>query len=351
MVTLKEIAEACHVSAATVSNIINGKSKASAETTQYVLDTIEKMGYRPNFMARGLRRQKTKIIALVVDDIAQFTTPPIIESIMEYCEEVGYHVVMWNLRLYSRWADTWYNQETEYHSIVDPVLDDVLSAQVEGVIYVAGHARIVRCFRKDFPIPAVMAYAFSDMTEIPSIVLSDAESACEVNKYLLSKGHKKIGFIGGRVDNHHTQQRLQGYQKALFEYGILYNPDLVYYAEWTRETGYKGAKALIEKGVTALFCVSDKMAVGVYDYAEEAGLVIGKDISVAGYDSEEWSDCLNPKLTTTKLPLDKIGRSAAKLLIDRLENGENSDWNFEEPEVIRIPCTFIERNSVGRIDS
>lgn len=349
MVTLKEIAEICNVSAATVSNIINGKSKASAETTQHVLDVVEKMGYRPNYMAQGLRRQKTKTIALVVDDIAQFTSPPIIESVMEYCEEVGYRVVMWNLRLYSRWADTWYNQETAYHSIVDPVLDDVLSAQVDGVIYVAGHARVVRCFQKKFPIPAIMAYAFSEMPEVPSIVLDDTESACEVNKYLLSKGHKRIGFIGGRVDNYHTQQRLLGYQKALFEYGILFDPDLVYYAEWTRETGYKGAKALIEKGVTALFCVSDKMAVGVYDYAEQAGLTIGKDISLAGFDSEEWSDCLQPKLTTTMLPLDQIGRTSAKLLIERLEDENKAEWNTDTPQVIRIPCIFTERQSVGEI--
>ena len=350
MVTLKEIAEICNVSAATVSNILNGKSKASAETTQHVLEVVEKMGYKPNLMAQGLRRQKSRTIALIVDDIAQFTSPPMVESVMEYCEQHGYQAIMRNLRLYGRWADTWYNQEALYHSIVDPVLQSVLSAQVDGVIYIAGHARIVRCFDEKFPIPVVMAYAFSDVPGIPSVVIDDAASACEITRELLKKGHKRIGCIGGRMDNYHTQQRLLGYQKALFEFGVPYDPELVYYGDWTRETGSKGAKELMNKGVTALFCVSDQMAGGAYDYLLAQGMQIGKEISVAGFDDQDIAAYFNPTLTTTKLPLDRIGTQSAQLLIDRLEN-ENMEYfkNEGEPVVIRIPCTYVERHSVANI--
>lgn len=347
MVTLKEIAEICNVSAATVSNILNGKSKASAETTQHVLEVVEKMGYKPNLMAQGLRRQKTKTIALIVDDIAQFTSPPMVEGVMEYCEQKEYRVIMRNLRLYSKWHDTWYNQETLYHSMVDPVLQDVLSAQVDGVIYIAGHARIAHCFTDDFPVPAVMAYAFSDRKDVPSIVIEDAESACQVMREILAKGHKRVGIVGGRMDNFHTQQRLLGYQKALFEYGIPYDPSLVYYGDWTRETGCKGAEMLMQKGVTAIFCVSDKMAGGAYDYLLSHGYVIGKDVSVAGFDDEDIAAYFSPKLTTTRLPLAQIGQQAAKVLIEHLEGESSNAFEMDEPVVIKIPCTYMERDSIG----
>lgn len=347
MVTIKEIAERCNVSATTVSNILNGKSKASAETAKMVMDVVEETGYKPNLMAQGLRRQKTKTVALIVDDIAQFTSPPMIESVMEYCEEKGYQVIVRNLRLYSRWHDTWYNQEAQYHTIVDPALQDVLSAQVDGVVYIAGHSRIIHCFYENFPVPAVMAYAFSDMKGVPSVVLDDAESACEIMKVILSKGHTKVGVVGGRMDNFHTQQRLLGYQKALFEYGIPYNPDLAFYGDWIRETGYEGAKYLIDKGVTAIFCVCDQMAGGVYDYLVEKGYEIGKDISVAGYDDQDIAAYFNPPLTTTRLPLKKVGRIAASILIDHLEGKEDDSFLTTESKVIRVPCELVERKSVG----
>ncbi|MBQ0000390.1 MAG: LacI family DNA-binding transcriptional regulator, partial [Clostridiales bacterium] len=268
MITLKEIAEICNVSVATVSNVLNGKAKTSAETREQILKVVKQTGYQPNYMAKGLRMQRTRTIALIVDDIAQFTSPPIVESIMEYCEKKNYRVTMRNLRLYSRWADSWQNQAAAFKAIVEPVIKDVLAAHVDGVIYIGGHCRNITCFDKTFPVPAVMCYGFSTIPEVPSVVIDDMPSAMEIVNYLIGRGHKKIGFIGGRSDNFHTQQRLRGYQKALFEHGILYDPDLVYYGDWKRETGFEGAAILMKKDVSAIFCCADKMAGGVYDYLE-----------------------------------------------------------------------------------
>ncbi|MBQ6765623.1 MAG: LacI family DNA-binding transcriptional regulator, partial [Paludibacteraceae bacterium] len=108
MVTLKEVAERCNVSATTVSNVINGKAKTSEETKNRIMQVIKETGYKPNTIAQGLRVKKTRTIAVIAEDIAQFTSPPMIESIMETCEKKGYRVVVHNLRLYDRWSDTWY---------------------------------------------------------------------------------------------------------------------------------------------------------------------------------------------------------------------------------------------------
>lgn len=346
MITLKEIAEICNVSTTTVSNILRGKSKASEETKQRVLAVVAEKGYKPNYVAQGLRMQKTNTIAIIAEDIAQFTSPQIIESIMEYCEQKGYRVFLQNLRLYARWADTWYGQEKAYHSILDPVLQEVMAIRADGVIYIAGHARIIRCFEKNFPIPAVMVYAFSDSNTVPSVVIDDEYSAYEMTKYLISNGHKKIGVIGGRIDNIHTQQRLLGYQRALFESNIPYNPDYVQYADWTRDSAYKATRELVKKEIGAIFCMSDQMTGGVYDYIDEVGKVVGQDVSVVGFDNQDMASYFKPKLTTTALPLTQIGRESAKLLIEKLETEGEKQITPDEPCVVKIPCTMIIRNSV-----
>ncbi len=345
MVTLKEIAEICNVSATTVSNVINGKAKTSEETKKRILTVIKETGYKPNYMAKGLRSKKTRMIAIIAEDIAQFTSPQIIESIMEKCEQESYRVTVHNLRLYDRWADTWYNQDKAYHSILDPVVQDILSNRVDGIIYVAGHTRIIKCFDENFELPAVMCYALSDSPQIPSVVIDDEKSAYEVVSHIISKGHRKIGFVGGRAENIHTGQRLLGYQRALFENGILFDPNLVYYGDWSRQAGYDGAKELYSQGVTAYFGISDQMTGGIYDYLEEMNIRIGEQIAVAGFDDEVIAQYFRPALTTTRLPLAEIGKKSAELLIDILENRNEGDIS-SEPKVISIPCSMIVRKSV-----
>lgn len=344
MVTLKEIAKECRVSPATVSNILNGKPKVSEETRQRVLDTVEKRGYRPNYIAQGLRNQKTKTIGIIAEDIAQFTTPEIVDGIMSRCEEKGYRAVVKNLRLYARWSDSWYDNESSYHSILDPTLKELESIRVDGIIYIAGHARVIHCFSEDFKTPAVMAYAFTDNRRVPSVAIDDKKSACEMIHYLISRGHRKIGVIGGRENNIHTQQRLQGYQKALFENRILFNPSWVRYADWEKEGAYQEARELLKEDVTAIFCMADRMAGGVYRCLDEIGLRAGRDIAVAGFDNHDIAEYFVPGLTTMALPLREIGNVSADYLLKQMEEAQE-----EIPEKILIPCTFTERESVHTI--
>lgn len=343
MVTIKEIAQKCNVSATTVSNILNGKAKAGEETKQKVLQAVKEMGYQPNYIAQGLRNSKTQTIGIIAEDIAQFTTPGMIESIMEYCEGAGYRTIVQNLRLYARWNDNWYDRDADYHSILDPALQELMSVKVDGIIYIAGHARIIHCFPEDFRIPAVMAYAYTGSTNVPSVAIDDEKSAYELVSYLLHIGHKKIGVIGGWQNNIHTQKRLLGYQKALFDARVLFEPGLVRYGDFDRESGYREAGELINSGVSAIFCMTDRMAGGVYDYLEEHGLKVGEDISVVGFDDQDIAAYFRPALTTTSLPLYEIGYQAAKILIEKINGQRDEEGVVEE---ILIPCRMQRRNSV-----
>ena len=353
MVTLKEIALECGVTATTVSNILNGKAKASEETTKRVLEAVERLGYRPNLMARGLRSQKSGMIGIICEDIAQFTTPSVVEGIMGYCETKGYRTIVANLRMYARWSDAWYDDERAYHSVLDPALKEMNAITVDGVIYIAGHARHIHCFPQNYTTPAVMAYAYASNPRIPSVLIDDEASAYQIVHYLIDKGHRKIAIVGGLQNNIHTQKRLLGAQKALFEAGIPFNPDWVRFVNWNREPAYEVAKELAETGATAIFCMTDRMAGGIYQYASEAGLVIGKDLSVVGYDDQDIAEFMIPQLTTMRLPLVEIGRISAELLFKQIENGctVGGQESEDNPEHIRketyVQSAFVERCSVA----
>lgn len=347
MVTLKEIARECNVSAATVSNILNGKHKVSEETRQKVMNVVREKGYQPNFIAQGLRTQKTKLICIIAEDITQFTTPEIVEGIMNYCEARGYRTIVRNLRMYARWNDTWYDDDQAYHSILDPTLQEIASLMVDGIIYIAGHARLVPLFLDNLSIPAVMAYAYACDSRVPSVLVDDENSAYEIVKYLISNGHRRIGVIGGRADNMHTQRRLVGYQRALYEAGILFNPEWVRYALWDKESAYEAAKELLQSNVTAVFCMADRMAGGVYCCLDDQGRRAGKDVAVVGFDDQDIAEYFVPGLTTMSLPLQEIGHVSARLLLEQIDKPDGIA--IDQQKEILIPCKFIERLSVHKI--
>ena len=107
MVTLKEIAEKCSVSITTVSNILNGKSNVSERTKERVLQVIKETGYRPNYMARGLRAARTNSVGIIIDDLTEFSSTGIIDGIMSYFDEHNYKAILENLRFYSKWGTKW----------------------------------------------------------------------------------------------------------------------------------------------------------------------------------------------------------------------------------------------------
>lgn len=348
MVTIKEIARECNVSAATVSNILNGRPNASDEMREKVLKMVREKGYQPDYLARGLRKKKTNMIGIIAEDICQFSTPAIMEGIMKYCEEKKYRTIIQNLRLYARWGELWYENESAYRSVLDPVIQEMLSIKVEGLIYVAGHARVIRYFTQEMPIPTVMAYAYTHSPYTPAVVVDDEKAAFDLTKYLISMGHQKIGVIAGKVNNIHTGSRLRGYQRALFEENLLYNPNRVYYGTWERESGYHYASEVVADGATAVFCMNDKMAGGVYDYFREHGIRVGEDISVVGFDNQEMAQYCQPGLTTMKIGLGEIGTEAAGILLEKLETESDMNGAAKVLEK-RIPCSLVERESVRRI--
>ena len=343
MVTLKEIAEKCSVSITTVSNILNGKSNVSESTKERVLKVIKETGYRPNYMARGLRASKTNSVGIIIDDLTEFSSTGIIDGIMSYFDEHHYKAILENLCFYSKWGTKWYHNKG-YEDSVQQSIDEFESIKVDGIIYVAGHARCISCIPENLNVPLVISYAFTEQPGISSVEFDDAAAACELTRDLIKNGHKKIAVIAGTETNIHTERRLSGFRKAMEENGLEVKASDIRYGKWNSESGYENAKELLAgSDYTAVFCFNDLMAAGVYDYLYENKLVPGKDISVAGYDNRTMSQFLKPALTTVEIPLYDIGRKSAEVLLNQINNPED----FEAQQYF-VQCGIIERESVTK---
>ena len=343
MTTLKDIAEKCSVSITTVSNILNGKSNVSEKTKNEVLRVIKETGYKPNYMARGLRASKTNTIGIIIDDLTEFSSPEIIDGIMAYCEEHNYKAILENLRFYSKWGTKWYHND-DYKADVEQAIEEFTSIKVDGIIYVAGHARNITCIPKKLDIPLIISYAFTEIPGISTVEFDDEEAAYNMTEHLINNGHKEIAVVAGKKENIHTIRRLEGYKKALADHKIKLDESIIKYAEWERESGYKAIKDLMgksKKSFSAVFCFNDLMAAGVYDYLGENNLTPGKEISVAGFDNRTVSQYLKPDLTTVEIPLYDIGRKSAEQIISQIKAPEK----YKATQSF-VKCQLISRNSI-----
>jgi len=347
MATIKEIAKLCDVSVATVSNVINDKPNVSEKTRQRIIKVMEELDYTPNYVAKNLKMRHTRSIGVIAEDMTVFSIPDIIDGITKHCEEEDYQILLFNLRLYKKYQDSYY-RSTDFYGKVQHEIKELLAKQVEGIIYVAAHEREIWCIPETLPIPTVMAYGYSGTPKTPSVMVDDEDGAFQMVSYLISQGHKKIGVITGKTYSIHTQARLEGYQRALFENGILYNQNLIVTGDWLRKSGAMNADALIDQGVTAIFCMNDEMAGGVYDRFEEKKIIVGKDISVVGFDSRELSEYYKPPLTTVKLPLHDIGYRASEIMQQLLKQ-QKLNGDISEKGVCPIQCELLVRESVRKI--
>ena len=339
MATIREIAEQVGFSIATVSKVLNGQPNVSRKTTEAVLAAAKELNYRPNLNARHLKTGTTRTVGIIAEDLTVFNTPGIVDGVGVCCESRKYHYILGNLRFNKRFGHdpSFAVQKSE---LVEEMMDEMLSKQVDGVLYIGCHSHVVTSLSAHKATPFVCAYCFSNDIEIPAVIYDDRQAARKVADLLISRGHSRIGIIAGDRESVHTENRLRGFQEALFDRGIPYNPRLTCYGEWDSEHGYKTAPLLIQEGVTAIFAHNDLIAMGVIDYCNQNGIEIGRDLALIGFDNREISAVCNPSLSTVSLPLFEIGHKAADILLDRIEKNI-----LPEKHEILLDCRIEERRS------
>ena len=340
MATMRDVAILAGVSTATVSHVVNGSKKISPETTERVLRAISQVNYKPNTLAKSLRMGQTHTIGILVEDIRGLPVSGIVSGISETLAKGGYKTILYDLHLLEKLYNQ-YEQIGTYRQRINEGLNFLQSSDVDGIIYVAMHDRHLDYLFDPMDTPLVFAYSHGTETDT-YVTYSNRDSAADMIRYLLNKGHERIAVIAGHPHSYPTAQRLLGVQMALQQAGLALPQEYIQYGNWEYESGKEQTRKLLKLDPlpTAIFAMNDLMAAGCMAELMSAGLRIPDDMAVAGFDNREIAAYLQPSLTTVALPTTEIGTEAALRIIDMISN--------PSPHPVRkiIRCSIIEGNSV-----
>ena len=343
MATMKDVAELAQVSTATVSHVINGTKKISADTAQRVLDAIEQVNYTPNTVAKSLRSGQTRTIGVLVEDIRGLPVPDIVCGVGETLSEQGYRMILYDLHLLEKLYNQ-YEQICSYRSLLNNGINVLLASNVEGIIYVGMHDRHLDYIFDPLDKPLVFAYSHGAKNDT-CVTYDNLSSAAELTRYLIQCGHREIAVIAGHPHSYPTEKRMNGFQLAMREAGLRIRDEFIRYGDWEYASGLDKTHELLQMRPrpTAIFAMNDLMAAGCIHALNEAGLRVPQHVSVVGFDDREIAKYLQPPLTTVALPTREIGRCAAIHMMKLARDPELS------PSRDVLPCAIIRRQSVRQI--
>lgn len=303
---IKFIAQRAGVSPATVSRVLNGTKRVSAEVTERVLREVQKYNYRPNFHARGLITRKSNLIAVIAPNVSDAFHAQIISAITRRAAERDYNVIVANI----------------YGDFQRQLRSCALLAErsIDGLVILHENTEEeVAALVREVDVPMVLASVNVPGSLLPSVGIDDEQAACDAVNYLLRIGHRKIAgvFCAGQTMG---VLRKAGYLRALREAGIKKADELIVESETSMGFGEEAIRALLrlEARPTAVFCAADELAVDMINLLTDHGYRVPGDISVFGFDDVNATQ-LRPRLSTIAQPIEAIGGAACDLLLDRIE--------------------------------
>lgn len=335
-VTIKKIARAAGVSVATVSYALNNSPKISEETRQKVLEIAKKLKYRPSSLGRSLRDRQSRIIGYswlhLPNNYWHPILDPFLHSIAQSAEANGYHILTF----------TQPSMEMPW----SPYEELILSQRVDGFIVSETEQNDPRIrYLIDSGFPFVAFGRSNPEWDFPYVDVNNVYGAYLAVKHLVELGHQQIAFIGWKEETFPLLDRLQGYKQALQEPGLPINPKWIIRTDYTEEASRNAIKRLLllpeNERPTAVFALSDILAIGALNALHESGLQVGKDFSVVGYDDVPMAQYLYPPLTTVRQPIIEIGQCVVEMLLGLIQRE-----NLERRTVI-LPPKLIVRASTG----
>jgi LacI family transcriptional regulator len=328
-ITIYDVAREASVSMATVSRVVNGNPNVKPVTRKKVLEVIDRLGYRPNAVARGLASKKTTTVGVIIPDISNIFFAELARGIEDIATMYKYNIILSN-------SDQ--NKDKELH-----LLNTMLGKQVDGLVFMGGNitAEHVEEFEKS-PVPIVLAGSIEESNKMPSVNIDYEEAVYDSIKEFIEKGHKNIAFVVGPLhEPKNTFKKLRGYQRALQDSGIPYNEELVVEGDYTYDSGIEAIEKLLEVAdrPTAILVGSDEMALGVVHGAEDKGYKVPEDFEVITSDNTRLSLMVRPQLTTIVQPLYDIGAVAMRLLTKLMNKEKVSE------QIVVLPHRIEHRQS------
>jgi LacI family transcriptional regulator len=324
------------VSHTAVSFVFNGRAEGnlSPATQERIRQAAVQLGYRPDPVARGLRRRRTAVIGLVTDEIA---SSPFAGRLLRGAMETA-----WDSEHLVLTVDSGGDPAKE-----DAAVAELLDRRVDGIIYAAMSLRRVRVPEGLHRTHSVLANCLPEDDSLPAVVPAERAGGRTAARLLLGAGHRRLAVIGG-LDDIASVERTRGFREALRAESVTVPEEWIVRGGGEISAGYAGALRLLDgvdpgRRPTGVLCYNDRVAAGVLHAATRLGIDVPADLSVVGYDDQEhMAAFLTPPLTSVALPHRAMGEAAARLLLDAIDAGRTPPAT-----VRRLACPVVSRASVG----
>jgi LacI family transcriptional regulator len=330
MATIYDVAEAARVSVATVSAVLNATAFVSEGLKTRVLSAVASLGYEPNLLARGLAKQRTQTLGMIVPDIANPFFPEVVRGAEDAARAAGYTLLIAS-------SDNDLKQEEVYLRLF-------LAKRVDGVLLTKAPGPMPKGVAKAYAaarVPIVLLARRVRDLKADVVEMDDRGAAYEAVTHLLRLGYRRIGLIGGLGGVSTTQRRLDGYRAALRAWQIPGDPSLVVEGDFRVESGYRSGLELLKHRPDAVFVANYLMSVGFMEALRQYGLRCPHDVAVVTCDDHPWLNAFSPRLTTVDLPKRELGGAAARLLLERLARPSG------RTKTIRLTSAMRVRESCG----
>ncbi|MCI7809214.1 LacI family transcriptional regulator [bacterium] len=310
MVTIADVARAAGVSVATVSRVMNGSGSVAEPTVQVVQAAIERLNYIPNQQARNLRKNENRSILVLLPNITNIYYACVFDGINRRAQELGYNLFLCN---------------TEGRDPQALIQETISSRRVDGAIllHISYNEDWLPRYARQLPI--VQCCEYTGHGNVPHVTVDNYRAAFEATQYLIQLGHKRIGTISAANNNISTLQRMKGFRDAMAQAELPVPEGCVAYSDvdYSYPSSLKAARKILtqREPPSAVFCISDSVALATVVVAQEVGLQVPRDVSVIGFDDVMYTQMFHPYLTTVVQPCAELGSRAVDMLCGLITEG------------------------------
>lgn len=312
--TIKDIAKKLGLSPSTVSRALHDHPDISQETKQRVQETADALDYHPNSIAQSLQSRRSSIIGVVVPQVKHVFFAQIMSGITDIAYDAGYTVMICQSN------DDYAREELNIKALISQRVAGLLISISQSTDKWEHFDYLIKR-----NIPLVFFDRVSEKVDASKVVVDDFNGAFRAVEYLIKKGYRKIGHLGGPDFLNISQDRFKGYAAALEKHGLSFDDRMVLHIGLNEEHGNEGMARLLEQAPEmpdAVFCVDDPVAIGAYSHLRSRGLKIPADVALVGFSDNPIASLVDPPLTTVRQPAYEIGRRATELLLEQLKSDE-----------------------------
>ncbi len=311
MANMKDIAKIAGVSLGTVSHVLNNSARVREPVRKRVLEAVQAAGYQPSQLARGLRRDKTNMIGMIIPDITNPFFPAVVRGAEDVAFSNGFRLILCN-------TDNDHSKEMVH-------LNELRTFLPAGLIVIPSNFSDLTAQAESYRQAGTGVVCIDRLPKNwsgDSVTADNEAGAYSASRWLLQMGHRRLAAITGPLHLTNAQDRLDGFKRALKEVGLDLAPEYVQETTFDRQGGYSKTLLLLRliPRPTAIFAGNDMIALGALLAVRDAGLQCPQDISIMGFDDLDLAELTNPSLSSVSQSGYQLGTTAARILLDRIEH-------------------------------